>query len=345
MAHHQFRVEGMTCSGCVAAVRNVLSRQPGVSTANVEIGKIDLELDRVRRLRRDIRRGGREGRLRASSDTSPSLAPRSRAAERRARRRRARPTQARTRATARARSDASTPGASATAIVPRMLIRATRGMVSASAAARTSSDASATDHSPGLAPAESSATETSAAPSAGIVRGRMAEHRDEISALGERANLRAAIGPVDLGSQVLDVERARDRFARLARLAGEEHGLDACIMQLLDGRARAGAKPVLQRDDADDFPRARDEQHAAPLRLVIAHEIVRDRDAHFFGEEKHAAAEDDAFALRVDGRRARAGVHGVAHALRADVARARRSQDGRGERDASCRWRPPTRAR
>jgi copper chaperone CopZ len=45
MAHHQFRVEGMTCGGCVAAVKNVLSRQPGVSSAQVEIGKIDLELD------------------------------------------------------------------------------------------------------------------------------------------------------------------------------------------------------------------------------------------------------------------------------------------------------------
>jgi copper chaperone CopZ len=45
MAHHQFRVEGMTCSGCVAAVKNVLSRQPGVSSSNVEIGKIALELD------------------------------------------------------------------------------------------------------------------------------------------------------------------------------------------------------------------------------------------------------------------------------------------------------------
>ena len=35
----------MTCSGCVAAVRNVLSRQPGVSDAKVEIGSIALELD------------------------------------------------------------------------------------------------------------------------------------------------------------------------------------------------------------------------------------------------------------------------------------------------------------
>ena len=45
MAHHQFRVEGMTCGGCVAAVKNVLSRQPGVSSPKVEIGSIELDLD------------------------------------------------------------------------------------------------------------------------------------------------------------------------------------------------------------------------------------------------------------------------------------------------------------
>ena len=35
----------MTCGGCVAAVRNVLSRQPGVSSPKVEIGSIELDLD------------------------------------------------------------------------------------------------------------------------------------------------------------------------------------------------------------------------------------------------------------------------------------------------------------
>ena len=35
----------MTCGGCVAAVKNVLSRQPGVSEAKVEIGSIELDLD------------------------------------------------------------------------------------------------------------------------------------------------------------------------------------------------------------------------------------------------------------------------------------------------------------
>jgi copper chaperone CopZ len=35
----------MTCGGCVSAVRNVLSKQPGVSKAMVEIGSIELDLD------------------------------------------------------------------------------------------------------------------------------------------------------------------------------------------------------------------------------------------------------------------------------------------------------------
>ena len=43
--HHTFRVEGMTCGGCVASVKNVLARQPGVSAAKVEIGSIELDLD------------------------------------------------------------------------------------------------------------------------------------------------------------------------------------------------------------------------------------------------------------------------------------------------------------
>ena len=43
--HHSLTVEGMTCGGCVTAVRNVVSRQPGVRSAKVEIGKIELDLD------------------------------------------------------------------------------------------------------------------------------------------------------------------------------------------------------------------------------------------------------------------------------------------------------------
>ena len=45
MQHLTLNVEGMTCGGCVSAVKNVLARQPGVKSSKVEIGKIELDLD------------------------------------------------------------------------------------------------------------------------------------------------------------------------------------------------------------------------------------------------------------------------------------------------------------
>jgi copper chaperone len=43
--HVTLKVEGMTCNGCVSAVRNVLARQSGVRASKVEIGKVELDLD------------------------------------------------------------------------------------------------------------------------------------------------------------------------------------------------------------------------------------------------------------------------------------------------------------
>ncbi len=45
MKHLTMQVGGMSCGGCVAAVRNVLSRQSGVSSLQVEVGKVDLDYD------------------------------------------------------------------------------------------------------------------------------------------------------------------------------------------------------------------------------------------------------------------------------------------------------------
>jgi len=45
MQHLVLRVEGMTCGGCVAAVKNVLARQPGVKSSKVTIGSVELDLD------------------------------------------------------------------------------------------------------------------------------------------------------------------------------------------------------------------------------------------------------------------------------------------------------------
>ena len=98
-----------------------------------------------------------------------------------------------------------------------------------------------------------------------VVRRRMTDGRDDATAVGERTNLGAAIGREDLGADVLDVERARDGLARVACLAAEEHGLDACIMQPLHGGAGAGAEAVLQREQADEaIRRARRAARCAP---------------------------------------------------------------------------------
>ena len=74
-----------------------------------------------------------------------------------------------------------------------------------------------------------------------------------------------AVGREHGGAHVLDVERAPDRLARVARLAAQQHRLDARVEQPLHRRARAGAKPVLQRDEAHEPIAERDEEHAAPL--------------------------------------------------------------------------------
>ena len=38
-------IQGMTCGGCVVAVRTVLGRQPGVSQVEVAVGRASFELD------------------------------------------------------------------------------------------------------------------------------------------------------------------------------------------------------------------------------------------------------------------------------------------------------------
>jgi copper chaperone len=62
--HLTMPVGGMTCGGCVAAVRNVLARQPGVSGVQVEIGKVDLDYDEgavtVEGIAQSIRKAGYE---------------------------------------------------------------------------------------------------------------------------------------------------------------------------------------------------------------------------------------------------------------------------------------------
>lgn len=47
MATIAIDIKGMTCGGCVVAVRNVLTRQSGVANVHVEVGSAKLEVDDV----------------------------------------------------------------------------------------------------------------------------------------------------------------------------------------------------------------------------------------------------------------------------------------------------------
>ena len=48
MKEAQFAIDGMTCGGCVAAVRNVLTRQPGVTDVKVDVGSASLSYDEAK---------------------------------------------------------------------------------------------------------------------------------------------------------------------------------------------------------------------------------------------------------------------------------------------------------
>ena len=113
------------------------------------------------------------------------------------------------------------------------------------------------------------ATATSAAPSAASSLEGMPDDGHDAAALGERAHLRAAVGREDLGADVIDVERARDGLARLARFAGEEHRLDARVEEALDGGARPARGDVLKGDHPDELAGERDEENAPALRLEL----------------------------------------------------------------------------
>ena len=43
-----FSITGMTCGGCVAAVRNVLGRQAGVTDVKVDVGSATLTYDETK---------------------------------------------------------------------------------------------------------------------------------------------------------------------------------------------------------------------------------------------------------------------------------------------------------
>jgi len=51
-----FAVEGMTCDGCVASVRRVLARVPGVTVVDVAVGSARVTLDPAQAAEGDVAR-------------------------------------------------------------------------------------------------------------------------------------------------------------------------------------------------------------------------------------------------------------------------------------------------
>ena len=155
----------------------------------------------------------------------------------------------------------------------------------------------------------------------------------DVTRLCQRAHVGAAIARKDLRANVLDVERASDRLTRLARLAAEEHRLHARIEQTLHGRARAGAHSVLEREKTGELLGDGHEKNAAPLGLELRHPRVGQRDADLLLHHERAAPDDEPLARRRERGHAETRVHdGVAHVVRAHVARARRAEDRGRER-------------
>ena len=160
----------------------------------------------------------------------------------------------------------------------------------------------------------------------------MTERGDDPSAVGEGADLGASVDGEDLRAYVLDVERARDGLAGVACLSTQEHGLDPCIMQPLDGRPGAGAKTVLEREETDEPTADRDQEDRAPFGLELGCPRIGDRDAHPLLEEEGAASDDDAIAVRCQSRDTEAGVpEGAPHVVGTHAARSRLAEDRRRE--------------
>ena len=137
------------------------------------------------------------------------------------------------------------PGRIPTAMATFARSRASRARQRALAASRTSSEARLTVHSPGVEPAAPRATETSAAKSRVVGRGCVPMTATTCPPRPAAAPRLPQSARQDLGTNVVDVERAADGLARLARLAAQEDRLEFAVEQALHGRARARPEAVL----------------------------------------------------------------------------------------------------
>ena len=233
-------------------------------------------------------------------------------------------------------------GATAASASPtRASMRVRCASASESAASRTSSEAS--DHREVAGRRAGGAERDGDVRGAerGVVDARVAEDGDARARVDQAAHLGAAIGGQDLGADVVDVERAADGLARLARVARHQHRLDLRVEQVLHGGARAGAQAVLQAEEADEARAERDEDHGAAERLELG-------DAALGRGDGDAAARACSARLPTQSSSPeeltavtpRPGCEvGVAHAVGAEAARARGADDRRR------RWGAPRCAR
>lgn len=86
-----------------------------------------------------------------------------------------------------------------------------------------------------------------------VVRIGVAEDRDHMTTFAERPHRRAAIRRENFGANVIDVEGASDRLARVARLAAEENRLDPGVEKPLHGGPCTRAEAVLEGYEADQL--------------------------------------------------------------------------------------------
>ena len=126
----------------------------------------------------------------------------------------------------------------------------------------------------------------------------MPDDGHHVSPLGERTDLGTPIGRQNLGANVLDVESAPDRLTGIARLAAQEHGLDARVEQSLNGRAGARPQAVLQSNQPDDSIAQADQQDAPALPFELRHPRVHDGYADLLFQHDRATTDDETLAAR-----------------------------------------------
>ncbi len=167
----------------------------------------------------------------------------------------------------------------------------------------------------------------------GLVGARMAEDGHRETPLSQALDLDRSIAQGDFRPDVVDVERPTDRLTRFAAVAGNEHGLDLRVEQMLDRRTSARTKPVLQAEHADELGRERHEKHFAAVGFDLGDLLLGDRDRDLLFQHERAAADGERLPRRRNRQNAETGLHArAAYRIRANAPCARGPLDGHRDR-------------